>query len=84
MAEYIEREKILAEYDRQHKGPAGGARKIMETYPAADVEPVRRGRWETDREVAGKPVWSCSKCTFQTLEKTPHCPICGAKMEETE
>ena len=40
--EYISREEILAEYDRQHKGPAGGARKIMETWPAADVVPVVR------------------------------------------
>lgn len=40
--DYISREEILAEYDRQHKGPAGGARKIMETWPAADVVPVVR------------------------------------------
>ena len=40
--EYVSREEILAEYDRQHKGPAGGARKIMETWPAADVVPVVR------------------------------------------
>ena len=40
--EYISREEILAEYDRRHKGPAGGARKIMETWPAADVAPVVR------------------------------------------
>ena len=26
----IDRDEIIAEYDRQHKGPAGGARKIME------------------------------------------------------
>lgn len=38
--EYIEREKVLAEYDRQHNGPPGGARKIIETFPAADVRPV--------------------------------------------
>lgn len=37
VSDYINRELILAEYDRQHKGPPGGARKIMETYPAADV-----------------------------------------------
>ena len=28
--EYISREEILAEYDRQHEGEAGKARKIME------------------------------------------------------
>ena len=38
--EYVSRTGIIAEYDRQHKGPPGGARKIMETYPAADVRPV--------------------------------------------
>ena len=27
----VDRNELLAEYDRQHKGPAGGARKIMET-----------------------------------------------------
>ena len=35
--EYISRDGIIAEYDRQHKGPLGEARKIMETFPAADV-----------------------------------------------
>ena len=37
---YIEREKVLAEYDQQHKGPPGGVRKIIETFPDADVRPV--------------------------------------------
>ena len=26
----VDRAELLAEYDRQHKGPAGGARRIME------------------------------------------------------
>lgn len=26
----VDREKLIAEYDRQHVGPPGGARKIME------------------------------------------------------
>ena len=29
----VDRSELLAEYDRQHKGPAGGARKIMEMAP---------------------------------------------------
>lgn len=40
--DYISREEILAEYDRQHKGPSGGARKMIETWPAADVASVVR------------------------------------------
>lgn len=26
----VDRDELLAEYDRRHKGPAGGARRIME------------------------------------------------------
>ena len=26
----VDRDALIAEYDRQHKGPAGGARRIME------------------------------------------------------
>ena len=37
MTEYIEREAVLAEYDRQHKGEPGGARKIIAEFPSADV-----------------------------------------------
>ena len=29
-SDLVDRNELLAEYDRQHKGPAGGARKIME------------------------------------------------------
>lgn len=50
MAEYINREALLAEYDRVHAGPAGGARKLIEEAPAADVVPVVRCkdcRWRT-------------------------------------
>jgi len=33
----IEREKLLAEYDRAHVGPPGGARKLIEEAP--EVKP---------------------------------------------
>lgn len=42
MAEYIDREALIAEYDRVHIGEAGGARKLMVEAPACDaVEVVR-------------------------------------------
>ena len=44
MAEYIERDALIAEYDRVHVGPPGGARKLIEEAPAADVVPVVRCR----------------------------------------
>lgn len=40
--EYIERGALIAEYDRVHVGPAGGARKLMVDAPAADVVEVVR------------------------------------------
>lgn len=42
--EYIERGALIAEYDRVHVGPAGGARKLMVDAPAADVVEVTRCR----------------------------------------
>lgn len=42
MAELIDREALIAEYDRVHVGKPGGARKLMEKAPAVDaVEVVR-------------------------------------------
>lgn len=37
---HINREKLIAEYDRAHKGPPGGARKLIVDAPAEDVIPV--------------------------------------------
>ena len=37
--EYVSRQYLLDEYDRQHQGPPGGARKIIEKAPAEDVVP---------------------------------------------
>lgn len=39
---YINREKLIAEYDRVHKGPPGGARKLMVNAPAEDVVKIVR------------------------------------------
>ena len=39
MARYIDVDALIAEYDRVHVGPAGGARKLMVDAPTADVAP---------------------------------------------
>lgn len=41
MARYTDIDKLIAEYDRVHVGPAGGARKLMVEAPIADVVPKR-------------------------------------------
>jgi hypothetical protein len=47
MARYTDIDKLIAEYDRVHVGPAGGARKLMVEAPIADVAP----RTEVAREI---------------------------------
>lgn len=64
--------------------------------PAADVEPVRHGRWECytssrycGSDKYGNPVfidgvvYYCSnpKCRRKTVIKEKFCPSCGAKMD---
>lgn len=39
MARYTDIDNLIAEYDRVHVGPAGGARKLMTEAPIADVAP---------------------------------------------
>jgi len=34
----VSRERLLAKYDRQHEGPAGKARKLIENAPAVPQE----------------------------------------------
>jgi DNA-directed RNA polymerase subunit RPC12/RpoP len=68
---------------------------IEEEVDAADVEPVRHGRWidKSDDEYAYcENVYQCSVCgeEWDFLEGTPnqnsyhYCPNCGAKMEKEE
>lgn len=40
--EYVSRQYLLDEYDSQHQGPPGGARKIIAKAPVEDVVPVVR------------------------------------------
>ena len=76
---YIEREALLAEYDRVHVGAPGGARKLIEDAPAADVAPVVHGWW-----VGGAYDFCCSACgVYQNAYtgRTKYCPNCGARMD---
>lgn len=53
--------------------------------PAADVEPVRRGRWMHEETEGGFHIWSCSRCG-RGMNGNPkgtdlYCYHCGAKMD---
>ena len=86
MPEYIEREALIAEYDRVHKGPAGGARKLMVEAPAADVVEVKHGKWDQKPARFGSnyKLYGCSICgwTFTFKPDYSFYPRCGADMRE--
>ena len=89
MAEYIEREAISEEIRKYYyknppnfsygegfdRGLDRAQRAILDA-PAADVAPVRHGRWEWF-----KNGWICDNCDGWNNRATKFCPHCGAKMD---
>lgn len=55
---------------------------ILEEMPAADVAPVRHGRWGITKPAIENAVCSCCGKHFQSYyEAYSYCPNCGAKMD---
>ena len=82
MDDLIYRGKLLAAYDAAHKGPPGGARKLIAEASAVEAIPVRRGRWID----MGDATVVCSECNNQIVGEPDYafCPCCGADMREVE
>lgn len=88
-SEYIGRDQI--EYEIWGIGPsceplAVVRKKDIDEIPAADVEPVVRGRWESLRpneKVRECMCGTCSACRVRSkyIVNTGRCPNCGARME---
>ena len=59
-------------------------KRLLADMPAADVAPVRHGRWVTHYRsgttVAEGYVSTC--CDMWHNRKSDYCPNCGAKMDE--
>ena len=65
---------------------------ILDKQPAADVAPVKHGRWVSLTECANEGVY-CSVCYKKVYKadyalcnkknkvRSPYCPNCGAKMD---
>lgn len=85
MAEYIERELAIEALSRG-EGCGNVCRRAIERILAADVAPVRHGRWIDKGEYA-----VCTECggrsgtQYDGVEPihlmTQFCPNCGAKMD---
>lgn len=94
MAEYIEREDLLELYrmddsvlNENGHVPLPVIRQNIMDITAADVAPVRHGRWiDAYPDIEPNPMFMygiCSECGFeQGISKyLNYCPNCGAKME---
>lgn len=101
MAEYIKRERVvdvlvdmetLALYEDAI--PAiKNIRRLIDGIPAADVAPVRHGRWERRECGPGELECKCSVCGYRDFMipwhdnywfERSYCPNCGAKMDKEE
>ncbi len=55
---------------------------ILDSFPAADVTPVRRGRW-----IEENGIQICSECGEEHEwedYRAPYCDACGAKMDKED
>lgn len=106
MGEYIEREALQAALQRKKAGAANGrytdgwndclmrCKSVVSCFPAADVAPVRHGRWDDSGRYtfpSGALAVRCTNCGCALTESEyrlynwNYCPVCGAKIEgETE
>ena len=89
MAEYIERENAIAWFmPYEHVEESIDADVVISDIKgmkAADVAPVRHGRWLDVREkrLFGEHYFLCSNCKSRNGLMIPfnYCPNCGAKMD---
>lgn len=90
MDEYISRHEAIRAVQLSY-GNYEATRKAIFELPAADVAPVRHGRWKYNTDFQ---VWNCSECgenphkgtgVVVAEENLPaYCPHCSARMEGAE
>ena len=81
MDEYIKREAVLRAYEEvQRRNGPWRFETLIESVPAADVAPVRHGRWIVRNK--GMNNWvDCSECGTVGSPHWKWCPVCGARMD---
>ena len=86
--EYIEREAAL-NCLKIARGYCPCAYEEISNLPAADVAPVRHGKWESEENIFDDNTWICSVChePWVLIDGTPkdnymhYCPNCGCRMD---
>lgn len=71
-------------FDSDMKKAVVGIDVYVENMPAADVQPVKHGKWEyNDKPIFGNPYgrYCCSLCgSAMASGEDNYCPCCGARM----
>ena len=85
MSDYIEREAVKEAIGFVHLhfvacGENKSLLDVINEIPAADVAPVRHGRWIHCFQQDGETVGQCYECHAIRFVD-PYCPNCGAKMD---
>lgn len=85
MAEYIKRETVInhldACMDTIWKPEIVALKCFVEGIPAADVAPVRHGKWMPFHAEFAGDIQYCSVCEIGFADRTFYCPHCGAVMD---
>ena len=95
MAEYIARASLPKKKDYWDDDFGAGYDQCLEDIariPAADVRPVRRGKWTDHRTNEHDGEWYCSACGKEITiymgpdrdDRYSYCPNCGADMRGGE
>ena len=90
MSEYIEREAAYKDFEKRNiespKWSPVRVKTLIALQKAADVAPVRHGRWIKVGYACGETEWKCSACKETewrtSASRLKYCPFCGAKMDE--
>ena len=97
MAEYIEREALMRRIKEIHCAECDSYHGVrcracwvddtldyIDSEPAADVAPVRHGRWIEHKHFHHDhyidSTYECSECKAEEPLTSDYCPNCGAKM----
>lgn len=85
MAEHIKRETVInhldACMDTIWKPEIVALKCFVEGIPAADVAPVRHGKWMPFHAEFAGDIQYCSVCEIGFADRTSFCPHCGAVMD---
>lgn len=80
MDEYISREAVI---NITAETGAWETQNRVRELPAADVQPVRHGRWIWDSNAPYREhgAYKCSNCDGHSDFEENYCPNCGARMD---